>query len=177
MDGLGGYLDGIGLLLDKIIEDIEEQNVDILGSSFVPEVSSNYILASKQVALDIQKVSLYLCPKDKGILRASSNIEFYNNKYGVSYNTDYAKYVHEMHGLRHESPTQSNYLEDAAYEVLRAYGTIKGKPAFTFDMELRTNGSIVCWINGISEVDFVKKIQSRYKEYNSTIDDLDGGEE
>ena len=71
------------------------------------------LLFSKKVF----ELSKFYCPVKTGELKNSSKMEIKDSKICISYNTDYATYVHELINNKHNIPTMSKFLEHAFDEV------------------------------------------------------------
>lgn len=79
--------------------------------------------------------SLFYCPIDTGNLRNSVRLNKVINRtyagesssgFMIRYNADYAFEVHEDSTKRHDFPTQSKFLEDAAMETISEYTAAYG---------------------------------------------------
>lgn len=94
-------------LLQLLNKEIKENNsyIDIL-----------YLFSSQ-----VYELSKIYCPYDTGNLKNSSKIEVFNNKISISYNTNYATYVHEIITNNHKIPTKSKFLEYAFNEVYKSF--------------------------------------------------------
>ena len=121
-------------------------------------------IAYKYIADLIYETSQILVPVETGMLKASGKVTKNSiGTYSVIYNTPYAKYVHEIIDNWHEFPTQSKFLEDAAYAVLATAG--KALP-FTFTFNIGPGDEIGIDIDSISDADFANNINKILNNWN-----------
>jgi hypothetical protein len=120
----------------------------------------------KTIAQKIYQVSQVLVPVDTGALKKSGRIrQNSDGTYRVEYvGMPYAVFVHEIMGLRHEMPTQSKFLEDAAYIVLGEMSKATGDimPLFTFHLELGMREGVILYIDSISREEFLGYVKDAW---------------
>lgn len=90
----------------------------------------------------IYDLSQYYVPVDTGALKNSGRLEATGDGFDqvvrVSYNTEYAIYVHEILTNFHEPPTSAKYLQRAIDEVYNMY---KSRPMRLSLLELERTGA------------------------------------
>jgi hypothetical protein len=130
----------------------------------------------KGIAKMIYDKSQELVPVKTGRLKKSGRVRMNNDgTYRVEYMEPYAIFVHEMLGLRHETPTQAKFLEDAGYLVLEEldYKYNLGHPMFTFSMEMGMREGVKLHIDKVSMEEFLNWVkETRGTEDAEDINDL-----
>lgn len=101
-------------IVDKIL-DLQALGVEVYQHLDKSDYNKEF---TSYIARLIYEKSQSLVPVDTGYLKKSGKIvNTGNNRFEIKYTAPYASFVHEIIGLSHKYPTQSKYLEDAAYSV------------------------------------------------------------
>ena len=126
----------------------------------------------RKIAELIFKLSQKYCPVKTGILKRSGHFEVSgDNTARISYDANYAAYVHEIMDNYHVAPTQSKFLEDAAYEIYNHIQIPGQPPLFTFQMIINDGGSICLEINKLDVEQFINNKEIRDSISEVSIDD------
>lgn len=97
-----------------------------------------------------------LVPVKTGRLRDSGKVVRNSiGTYSVVYDCDYAVFVHEIVDYHHDFPTQSKFLEDAAWYVLNQFQSYL---PFTFSLDTGYDEKLALHLDSLSVEDFKSNI-------------------